>query len=154
MHAQQGDGEIAGHTTDISGELTVKVDVLKGLALEGPLLFPRHEDLPPLARAFNGNERLVVEKLANELNLEVEENSPIQIIGTGGDLNKAVENGLYRASRLFDMSVEEVRNRATITGGIEIGRLPGVVQVTLRVPDKILDDLGILSYVERLYNRE
>lgn len=32
------------------------------------------------------------------------------------------------------MSVPEVKNRATVTGGIKIGRPPGVVQVTFRAP--------------------
>ena len=32
------------------------------------------------------------------------------------------------------MTVPEVKNRATITGAIEIGRNPGVVQVTFRAP--------------------
>jgi len=44
----------------------------------------------------------------------------------GVDLNKAVSKGLLRAASLFGMDLEEVRNRVTITGGIEIGRLPGV----------------------------
>ena len=30
MHAMQGDGEIAGHTTDVSGTVTLQVPVLKG----------------------------------------------------------------------------------------------------------------------------
>jgi formamidase len=32
------------------------------------------------------------------------------------------------------MEVPDVQNRATITGAIEIGRHPGVVQVTCGVP--------------------
>jgi hypothetical protein len=39
----------------------------------------------------------------------------------------------------------------TITGGIEIGRLPGIVQVTLKVPDGKLEELGILGYIKSLY---
>ena len=34
MHAMQGDGEIAGHTTDVSGTITTQVHVLKGLSIE------------------------------------------------------------------------------------------------------------------------
>ena len=56
------------------------------------------------------------------------------MIGTGPDLNSATDNGLARAAELLDMSVPEVKNRATIAGAIEIGRLPGVVQVTFRAP--------------------
>ncbi len=34
----------------------------------------------------------------------------------------ATDNGLERAAALLDMTVPEVKNRATITGAIEIGR--------------------------------
>ncbi|HEX6939550.1 MAG TPA: acetamidase/formamidase family protein, partial [Longimicrobiales bacterium] len=57
MHALQGDGEIAGHTMDVAGIATLGVEVLKGRTLEGPVLFPRTEDLPPLARPLGERER-------------------------------------------------------------------------------------------------
>jgi Predicted acetamidase/formamidase len=41
MHALQGDGEIAGHTCDVSGTVTLKVQVLKNVNLEGPVLLPQ-----------------------------------------------------------------------------------------------------------------
>ena len=50
MHAFQGDGEIAGHTCDVAGTATLEVHVIKGLTIDGPILFPRVEDLPYLAR--------------------------------------------------------------------------------------------------------
>ena len=50
MHAMQGDGEIAGHTTDVSGTVTLQVHVLKGLNIDGPIIFPVEEDLPFLAK--------------------------------------------------------------------------------------------------------
>ena len=31
MHALQGDGEIAGHTCDVAGTVTLQVEVVKGL---------------------------------------------------------------------------------------------------------------------------
>ena len=40
MHALQGDGEIAGHTCDVSGAVTLQVEVLKDLGNDGPILFP------------------------------------------------------------------------------------------------------------------
>jgi formamidase len=49
MHALQGDGEIAGHTMDVSGTVTLQVEVVKGRQIDGPVLFPLIEDLPPLA---------------------------------------------------------------------------------------------------------
>jgi len=153
MHAMQGDGEIAGHTTDVSGELTVEVHVIKNLRLEGPLLLPRTEDLPPLARPLSKDEARIAEKMAAKLEIDLEDNAPIQVIGTGTDLNKAVMNGIRRAASTFSMSTEEVRNRITITGGIEIGRLPGVVQVTLKVPFATLDKIGISKYIRKWYKQ-
>ena len=50
------------------------------------------------------------------------------------------------------MSIDEVRNRVTITGAVEVGRLPGVVQVTLPVPLKKLEELGLLKIVRKLYS--
>ncbi|MBX8785616.1 acetamidase, partial [Ochrobactrum sp. GRS2] len=50
MHALQGDGEIAGHTCDVAGVVTLEVSVIKGLAIDGPLLFPVADDVPYLAR--------------------------------------------------------------------------------------------------------
>src|SRR5262245_13931846 len=57
MHALQGDGEIAGHTCDVAGHATLQVDVLKGLSIDGPILFPLDEDLPFLARAMPRRDR-------------------------------------------------------------------------------------------------
>jgi acetamidase/formamidase len=57
MHALQGDGEIAGHTCDVSGTVTLEVEVIKGLGLEGPVLFPVAEDLPFLARPLTATEK-------------------------------------------------------------------------------------------------
>jgi formamidase len=58
MHALQGDGEIAGHTCDVSGTVTLQVEVIKGLGIDGPLLFPVSEDLPFLARPLSEEERI------------------------------------------------------------------------------------------------
>ncbi|MFC1915922.1 acetamidase/formamidase family protein, partial [Chloroflexota bacterium] len=135
MHAMQGDGEIAGHTTDVSGEATFEVHVIKGLNLEGPLLIPPEEDLPVLARPISESEWRAAEALGNKYQRKLlEKAAPIQVVGSGPNLNEATADGLSRAAKLFGMSVDEVKNRATITGGIEIGRLPGVVTVSLLVP--------------------
>ena len=153
MHALQGDGEIAGHTMDVAGTVSLQVQVLKGRPLQGPVLFPLVEDLPFLARPFSAEERAKAMDLAKQWGLaEIEESGPISIVGTGSDLNSATENGLSRAAALLGMGVPEVRNRATITGAIEIGRLPGVVQVTFLAPLKNLEDAGLLSLVREQYN--
>ena len=81
----------------------------------------------------------------------VEDAVPISIVGSGPDLNAATENGLERAAELLGTSVPEIRNRATITGSIEIGRHPGVVQVTFLAPSDKVDELGLLSFAKDQY---
>jgi formamidase len=152
MHALQGDGEIAGHTMDVSGTVTLEVELLKGRPLEGPVLFPLLEDLPPLARPFNQAEKARAQRLAAKWGIEnLEESAPISVIGSGPDLNKATEVGLRRAAELLSLTVPEVMNRATITGGIEIGRHPGVIQVTFLAPLSALEKASLLPFVEEQY---
>lgn len=152
MHAMQGDGEIAGHTADVAGTVTLQVEVLKALGIDGPVLFPVLEDLPFLARPLTADERARALALAEREGVTaIEESLPISVIGTGPDLNSATENGLARAAKLLDMSVPEVMNRATITGAIEIGRAPGVVQVTFRAPLPALEAAGLLGYAIEQY---
>lgn len=152
MHAMQGDGEIAGHTTDVAGIVTLQVHVLKGLKLEGPILLPVKEDLPYLAQPFTQAEKEQAYQLARQWGLEkLEETAPISFIGTGSNLNEATDNGLKRAADLLQMTVPEVMNRATITGSIEIGRHPGVVTVTLLAPVERLEKLGIAQLVAQQY---
>uniref|UniRef100_A0A7C1JPE9 Acetamidase n=1 Tax=Caldilinea aerophila TaxID=133453 RepID=A0A7C1JPE9_9CHLR len=152
MHALQGDGEIAGHTCDVSGTVTLQVHVLKNLSIDGPILLPVAEDLPFLAKPLNAEEKARALAIARQWGLEaLEESAPISVIGTGPDLNAATDNGLERAARLLDMSVPEVKNRATITGAIEIGRHPGVVQVTFRAPLDRLEKVGLLPFVQEQY---
>ena len=154
MHALQGDGEIAGHTCDVSGAVTLQVHVLKGLNIDGPILFPVLEDLPFLARPLSEAEWTRALEVAQDWGVsELEETEPISVIGTGPDLNAATDNGLERAAELLEMTVPEVKNRATITGGIEIGRHPGVVQVTFRAPIDRLDRRGLLSFARDQYGQ-
>jgi formamidase len=154
MHALQGDGEIAGHTCDVSGTVTLQVHVIKGLGIDGPVLFPVEEDLPFLARPLTREERRRALEVSAQWGMdELEDSMPVSVVGTGPDLNSATDNGLERAGELFEMSVPEVKNRATITGAIEIGRHPGVVQVTFRVPVDRLEDKGLLSFARDQYGR-
>jgi formamidase len=152
MHALQGDGEIAGHTMDVSGTVTLEVNLLKGRTLEGPVLFPLIEDLPPLAKPFNRAEKDRARRLAAKWGVDkIEESGPISVVGSGPDLNKATQVGLRRAADLLSLSLPEVLNRATITGGIEIGRHPGVVQVTFLAPLPALEKAGLLPFVQEQY---
>ena len=64
MHAMQGDGEIAGHTADVAGTVTLQVEVVKGLGIDGPVLFPVLEDLPFLAKPLTDDERAHAQALA------------------------------------------------------------------------------------------
>ncbi|MFN2178799.1 MAG: acetamidase/formamidase family protein, partial [Candidatus Promineifilaceae bacterium] len=151
MHALQGDGEIAGHTCDVSGTVTLQVHLLKGLNLDGPVLFPLIEDLPFTAKPLTEMERERAEAIAEAWGTQIEESAPISVIGTGPDLNAATDNGLARAAELLQMSLPEVMNRATITGAIEIGRNPGVVQVTFRAPLDRLEACGFLPFIRDQY---
>jgi len=49
------------------------------------------------------------------------------------------------------VSFEEVLNRVAITGAVEIGRLPGIVQVSMQVPIRTLEKLGIADMVVKHY---
>lgn len=153
MHALQGDGEIAGHTMDVAGKVRLGVSVLKGRKLEGPIILPVIEDLPFLARPFSIEETEQANTLAKQWRgVSLEQSGPISVVGTGADLNRATENGLQRASNLLEMTVAEVRNRVTINGAIEIGRHPGVVQVTFLAPFRNLKKAGLLDLVRKHYN--
>jgi formamidase len=152
MHALQGDGEIAGHTVDVSGTVTLEVEVIKGLGIDGPVLFPVTEDLPFLARPLSDAEQARALELARRHGVEALEDAvPVSVVGTGPDLNSATDNGLARAAALLDMTVPEVMNRATVAGAIEIGRHPGVVHVTFRAPADRLEARGLLGYARELY---
>jgi formamidase len=152
MHALQGDGEIAGHTCDVAGAVTLEVSVIKGLNIDGPILFPVAEDLPYLARPLRRAERRKAVALGQTHGLaEIERDAPITVIGTGANLNAATENGLKRAADLLGMTVPEVMNRATMAGSIEIGRHPGVVRVTFRAPLKALEARNLAGFAQDLY---
>ncbi len=152
-HAMQGDGEIAGHTTDVSAKATLKVSLLKGLSIQGPLLLPRLEDLPYLARPLAPTEREAASHLAERFGQGLlEQAAPIQMVGSGANLNDAVDNGVARLAQLLNISTDEVLNRVTITGAVEIGRLPGVVTVTMLVPLAKLAELGLLELIREQYS--
>jgi acetamidase/formamidase len=152
VHAMQGDGEIAGHTTDIVAEVTTEVEVIKNLGIDGPILLPNKEDLPPLARLYTSEELKIAREIATKQGFDLEtEVAPIQVVGSGANLNEAAANGLERMAKLVDMNINEVKNRVTITGAVEIGRLPGVVHITMLAPLKRLKEIGIAHLVRQQY---
>ena len=152
MHAQQGNGEIAGHATDVSGETELQVEVIKGLTIDGPILLQAPDDLPSMARPFTKEEKEKVKALGERWGqTEIEESGPITFMGTGKNLNDATENALNRAAKTTGLSVDEVMNRCTITGSIEISRLSGMVRATFLCPMPILEKLGIADLVREHY---
>jgi formamidase len=153
MHAMQGDGEIAGHTTDVAGIVQLQVSILKKVELEGPILLPNVEDLPYTAKPFTKEEKRIARDLAEEYGVkQIEDSFPLSIVGSGANLNLATDNALQRAAKLFDLSVEEIKNRATITGSIEIGRHPGVVTATMHMPKSLLKKARIFKPIKRQYD--
>jgi len=56
-----------------------------------------------------------------------------------------------RLSELFSISKEEVLNRVTISGAVEIGRLPGIVTVTMLVPMPWLKKRNLAKLVKEQY---
>ena len=118
VHAMQGDGEIAGHTTDVSAEVTIEVEVIKKLANDGPILLPLMENLPPLARLPSSEELEAARSLfAGRSGFDIQTDvAPIQVVGSGANLNEATMNGLERMAKLADMDIDEVKNHVTITG--------------------------------------
>jgi formamidase len=153
MHAMQGDGEIAGHTTDVAGIVTLQVHIIPGLNIDGPILLPVEDDLPYLAKPFTQEEKTKALKYAKKWELDsLEDSLPVSFIGTGANLNEATEVGLKRAADVLGITVPEVLNRATITGSIQIGRHPGVVTVTFLAPNELLSHIGILDLVKEQYN--
>jgi formamidase len=152
MHAQQGNGEIAGHATDVSGETELTVEVIKNLRIDGPILLQNLDDLPLMARPMTAEQRQKVVDLGARWGQHaIEKNGPITVIGSGVDLNQATKNGLSRAASVTGLAYDEVLNRATINGSIEISRLPGTVRVTFLCPLDILDRIGIGHLVREKY---
>lgn len=120
----------------------------------GPILLPPAEDLPFLARPFSADEVARGRKLAAEHQTTLEGPVlPVQVLGSGAFINAAVDNAVARAAKLLDLSVDEVKNRGTISGAVEIGRLPGFVHLSLMVPRERLERLGILHLVEAQYGK-
>ena len=153
VHAMMGDGEIAGHTTDVTAEVILEVKVLKGLSLDGPIVLPRACDLPAIVAGRSEEILNRARRIASLYGFEVEgEALPIQMVGSGKNLNEACDNGLKRLSELTGLSLDEVKNRCTITGQVEIGRLPGVVHVSMLVPRKILENVGLWNVVASQYD--
>ena len=136
MHALQGDGEIAGHTCDVVGHRHAAGRGRQGAGHRRPGAVPgRRGPAVPRpaadrrrARARGGAGARATASTSSRSRCRSRWSAPARTS------TRATDNGLARAAELLGMTVPEVRNRATITGAIEIGRHPGVVQVTFRAP--------------------
>src|SRR6056297_3439499 len=153
LHANQGDGELSLHTTDVSGTVRMDVEVVEGLDLDGPLLLPNEADLPFISTPYSDAERETGRALADAHRTPLEDDmGPIQVIGSGATINDATQNAFDRAGDLLEMTEGEVRARCTFTGGVQIGRLPGVVQLDVLAPMDVLEERGIAHLVADQYD--
>ncbi|AGB16844.1 putative acetamidase/formamidase [Halovivax ruber XH-70] len=153
LHANQGDGELSLHTTDVTGTVEMDVEVVEGLDLDGPLLLPNEADLPFISKPYSDAERETGRDLADAHRTTLEDDmGPIQVIGSGATINDATQNAFDRAGDLLEMTEGEVRARCTFTGGVQIGRLPGVVQLDMLAPMAVLEDRGIAHLVREQYD--
>ena len=75
----------------------------------------------------------------------------MQFIGTAATINEAADNAIERAAAMLGMSQAQVRNRCTISGGVEIARLPGAVQLTMLAPLDEVDRIGLGELVRGQY---
>jgi len=130
------------------------VEVVKGLELDGPVLLPNEDELPFISKPYSDEEREAAgRELGAEHGVNVEDDmAPIQVVGSGATVNDATQNAFDRATKLLDMSEGEVRSRCTFTGGVQIGRLPGVVQLDMLAPMDVLEDRGIDHLVRDQYD--
>jgi len=152
VHAMQGDGEVAGHTCDIAAQVTLKVQVIKGLNIPGPIILPLLEDIPYLAQPFCNHDYMYAKSLAKKWgSVEPERSLPLCFVGSGSTINNAASNAFERAAQVLGMSIEEVKNRCTINGAVQIGRLPGMVTATFLVPEQILIQKKLYSIAAEMY---
>ncbi|MEF8807965.1 acetamidase/formamidase family protein [Natronomonas sp.] len=152
LHANQGDGELSLHTTDVSGKTELEVELVKDVGLDGPLLLPNESDLPDIARPYTDEEREAGAELADQYGVDdVRDAAPVQFIGSGATINDATDNAFERAGNLFGMTEGEVRSRCTFTGGVEIARLPGVVQLSMLAPMDVLEACDLAETVRGKY---
>jgi hypothetical protein len=112
------------------------------------------EDLPDIAKPYTDAEREAGAGLAAQYGVdEVTDAAPIQVIGSGATINDATDNAFDRAGDLLDMTEGEVRARCTFSGGVEIARLPGVVQLSMLAPMDRLEAVGLADVVREQYDR-
>lgn len=153
VHLTQGNGELAGHTIDICAELEVKIHLLKGLRLDGPVILPTKSELDPRFLPFTDEEFAQAEKLRAKYGERIgNRRFPVQVVGSGSNLSLAIEDAVDRAACMTGLCHEEIKNLGTIAGGVDIGRTTGTVYLTLMLPEPIINALGLSDLVHQLYD--
>ncbi|QZA88494.1 hypothetical protein K0C01_12045 [Salinarchaeum sp. IM2453] len=66
-------------------------------------------------------------------------------------INDATGNAFDRAGSLLGMTEGEIRARSTFTGGVEIARQPGVVQLSMLVPEAEIGHEELFGFVTKHY---
>lgn len=152
VHLTQGDGEIAGHTLDMCADVTIRVKVLKGLELDGPILLPVVSELDSRFVPFSDEEYARAQKLYQDFGGGVLPRSyPVQIVGSGSGMDAALQDALQRAVKLTGLSMGEIKNRATLGGELGIGRTIGLVYLTVFLEEAVLEKAGLLELVREQY---
>ena len=64
----------------------------------------------------------------------------------------AVPDAVARAAHFLNVSPDEILNRGTVAGEVQISRLPGAVQLSLQVPREILEENGLWNIVSSQYD--
>ncbi|MDY3868623.1 MAG: acetamidase/formamidase family protein [Pyramidobacter sp.] len=152
VHLTQGDGEIAGHTLDISARVTVSVTLIKNMNIKGPILIPVVSELDSRFAPFSGEEYAKANELLAPYGKTLKVRSyPVQFVGSGTNMNEGLENALDRAQLVTGLSRGELMNRATVGGEIRIGRTSGLVYLTMMLEKSLLEKTGLLEFVLRQY---
>lgn len=153
VHSMQGNGELAGHTADITANVSIQVHLIKDLTIDGPIIIPPKKSLPLEFHPITEEEMLLVKRLAMQYNFKITERLyPIQWIGSGDNLHEAIDNAIERASMLTGLEKDDIKNRGTVTGSVDIGRVSGVVYITTMLPESILENLQLMPFINEQYN--
>ncbi len=147
VHLTQGNGELAGHTLDISARVTLRVKIIKGFALEGPVIIPRPDLVDQRFQPFTEAEYATASALLKKEPAQMEKRFPVQVVGSGQNLNLAIENAVERAAKLTGLPPDEIKNLATVCGEVSIGRTSGTVFLTMLLTETVLKKIGLFEMV-------
>ena len=152
IHSIQGDGELAMHAIDVTAEVEIEVRLIKELELKGPIIVPPLEEVNYRFLPFTEKEYEKANKILETYGQEIKERLyPVQFVGSGSNLNLAIDNCVNRISEVTGYDMEEVKNRATISGEVGIGRTSGLAYITIMLPEEKLKKIKIYSFIEKIY---